>query len=317
MAKEPQTPEKEGYFLDGWYLDNHKYDFNTKVTSNITLKAKWIEDKNVKKYIVTFNSDGGSNVASQNIIEGKTVSKPTNPTKNGYRFVEWQLNGKSYNFNSKVTSNITLKAVWQQVITYTVSFNTNGGTSYQIQTIENGGKATNPGSPTREGYVFTGWDYDFNTPITANKIINANWREIYKYTVKFNLNGGSCSNCADQIITEGGKATNPGNPTRSGYNFNGWDFDFNNVVTGNITVNAKWNEIIYKISIAPIDRYSVDGQLVVMNGTTQVTNIRSINYSDGVYLCSGSNPVMPLSEFDQETSFIVVLTDGTEIKAIK
>ena len=67
-----------------------------------------------KKYTVTFDSDGGSKVKPQNILENESVTKPSNPTKEGYTFLEWQLNGENYDWNSKVNSNITLKAVWQK-----------------------------------------------------------------------------------------------------------------------------------------------------------------------------------------------------------
>ena len=70
--------------------------------------AVWKElPKAVKQYKVTFNSDGGTKVAQQFIEEGKVASIPTNPKKNGYTFVEWQLNGKKYNFNNQVTKDIT------------------------------------------------------------------------------------------------------------------------------------------------------------------------------------------------------------------
>ena len=312
-AKEPVEPTKEGYVFEGWYLNNVKYNFKEKITQNITLKAKWIEDKNLKKYTVTFNSNGGSNVSSQTIIEGKIATKPNNPTRNGYRFIEWQLNGKTYNFNSKIIANITLKAVWQQVITYTISFNTNGGTTFSNQVIESGNKATNPGNPTRNGYVFTGWDFDFNTPITSNKTINANWREVYKYTVIFNLNGGSCSNCEDQIITEGGKATNPGNPTRSGYNFTGWDYDFNKVITGNTTINAKWQQKSYIVKKTSADNYSPDVILSVEENGVAIP-FSNIKYGNTI-ICTYSAPAVNRDDISEITSFNVTLLDGTIVSA--
>lgn len=63
-------------------------------------------------HTVTFNSNGGSAVASQNIEDGGTASEPSAPTKSGYTFVKWQLNSSDYNFSTPVTGNITLDAVW-------------------------------------------------------------------------------------------------------------------------------------------------------------------------------------------------------------
>jgi len=66
------------------------------------------------KYTVTFDSNGGSAVSSQTVESGKTAAKPTNPTKEGYTFVEWTLNGVAYDFNAAVKSNITLVAKWSK-----------------------------------------------------------------------------------------------------------------------------------------------------------------------------------------------------------
>lgn len=66
-----------------------------------------------KKYTVTFDTDGGSKIASVEVKKNKTVARPEEPTKDGHEFIEWQLNGEKYNFASKVTENITLKAVWE------------------------------------------------------------------------------------------------------------------------------------------------------------------------------------------------------------
>ena len=380
-AKKPEEPTKDGYVFDAWYLNNVEYDFKEKVTKNITLKAKWIEDKNLKRYTVTFNSDGGSKVNNQTVIENKKVTKPTNPTKNGYIFVEWQLDGETYDFSNKVTSDITLKATWKQLITRTVRFNLDGGscTNCSTQTVVDGTKATKPSDPTRANYVFTGWDFDFNKAITSDVTIKATWKQTVTHTVRFDLDGGSCTNCStqtvvdgtkitkpsdptranyvftgwnfdfstsitsditikanwrplneytvsfntnggttynNQTVKEGGKATNPGTPTRSGYTFAGWDYDFNRVVTSNITINAKWNEIVYTIIAEKADTYSTDATIIVKNGNTVVTNYKSINYSDGTLLCNKGESIA-LSVFNRETSFIVVLNDGTRVKATK
>lgn len=64
------------------------------------------------KYTVTFDSNGGSAVSSQTVESGKTATKPINPTKEGYKFVEWTLNGVAYDFDTAVKSNITLVASW-------------------------------------------------------------------------------------------------------------------------------------------------------------------------------------------------------------
>ena len=66
-------------------------------------------------YTVTFNTDGGSTIDPVEVEEGQAVAKPTDPTKDDYNFVEWQLNGVAYDFTAAVTASITLDAVWEPV----------------------------------------------------------------------------------------------------------------------------------------------------------------------------------------------------------
>lgn len=63
---------------------------------------------------VTFDSDGGSNVKSQTVEKGETVTKPENPTKEGFSFSGWYLEDKEYDFDKEVTKNITLTAKWEE-----------------------------------------------------------------------------------------------------------------------------------------------------------------------------------------------------------
>lgn len=106
---EIKVPDKKGYEFNGWYLENKKYNFNKKVTSDITLVGKWL-----KVYNVEFDSDGGSSVDTQKITKGKKVTRPENPTRDGYDFVNWYLNDKEYNFDDKVTSNLKIVAKWNE-----------------------------------------------------------------------------------------------------------------------------------------------------------------------------------------------------------
>ena len=139
---------------------------------------------------------------------------------------------------------------------YTVSFNSNGGTTVKSQVVEEGKTATLPAAPTLEGYEFVGWfyngeEYDFSTVIEGNITISAVWQPeevtppapAVEYTVTFDTAGGSY--IAAQTIAEGGKAIKPTDPVRNGYVFKGWNYnnaayDFNAVVTGNITIYAVW-----------------------------------------------------------------------------
>ena len=110
-AKVPTEPTREGYKFLGWYLDDKKYDFNTIVTIDMTLVAKW----ETISYTVKFDTNGGSSVDNQKVNYNTNAIKPTNPTKEGYKFIEWTLDGKTYDFNNKVDKDITLVAKWEKI----------------------------------------------------------------------------------------------------------------------------------------------------------------------------------------------------------
>ena len=94
---------------------------NTSVPADTTLTIK--EKPPIKVYTVKFNSDGGSEVASQQVNENEKATAPNSPTRSGYKFDGWYTGGKKYDFNTPVTSDISLIAKW----TKQQSGNNNGG----------------------------------------------------------------------------------------------------------------------------------------------------------------------------------------------
>jgi len=190
----------------------------------------------VSKYTVTFDSDGGSAVAAQTVEDGKTATKPADPTKEGYTFVGWYLGSDKYDFSKPVTGNITLTAKWEKVVappvTYTVTFDSDGGSAVAAQTVEDGKTATKPADPTKEGYTFKGWylgstAYDFSKPVTGNITLTAKWEKVVvstaPYTITFDPNGGSVTPTTKQTDTDGWLTDSP-IPTHPDPNklFDGW-----------------------------------------------------------------------------------------------
>jgi len=195
----PKNPTKEGFIFVEWLLDNNSFNFDVEIKNDITLTAKWEKVSSVEVN-VTFNSNGGSSVATKVIKKGGKITKPTNPTRTGYTFNGWYLDNKLFNFNDSIEKSITLTANWiknqtsnpsqnqtptkpEEVKKYTVTFNSNGGSSIGAQTITAGGKATKPKDPTREGFTFINWThnggaYDFNQAVNGNIILVANWEVI-------------------------------------------------------------------------------------------------------------------------------------------
>ena len=113
-AKEPDRLQRNNYYFTGWYTDaacTQKYNFNSKVTKDLTLYAGW------KPYVaVTFHTNGGSTVKTQSIVQGTKLSEPAKPTKEDYVFTGWYTDAactKLYNFNQTVDTNVTLYAGWK------------------------------------------------------------------------------------------------------------------------------------------------------------------------------------------------------------
>ena len=254
-ATKPDAPTLKGYTFAFWYLGDDEqnataYDFNTPVTENITLTAKW----NINKYTVTFNSYGGTPVPpAQEVEYGLTATKPDDPTLKGYTFAFWYLgddeqNATAYDFNTPVTENITLTAKWN-INKYTVTFNSYGGTPVPpAQEVEYGLTATEPATaPTKTGYTFDGWylgdeKYDFSDAVEQNITLYANWeKNIYTVTYTDGVDGEEVF--ADQTYRVPFEDTTPafkGTKTRDGYVFDGWKPAFSDTVTGNVTYVAQW-----------------------------------------------------------------------------
>ena len=140
-----------------------------------------LKDKN---FWVKFDTDGGNKIETQIIDKGKKVDRPEDPKKDGYVFVEWQLDGKAYVFSSKVNENITLKAKWMPEIYVRITFNNDDGSLIDTKEVLSGSKIDKDiiVKPTKEGYKFVGWyikkeKYDFNKKVTTNMVLTAKWVE--------------------------------------------------------------------------------------------------------------------------------------------
>ena len=244
QVEEPTT-SKDGYELSGWYLGNEKFDFQTPIEKNITLKAQWTEKGKIN---VIFMVDSKV-YKTIPVKEGSKVSKPANPTKKGYKFVEWQLDGTKFDFSTKIESETTRTAMFEESTTVTVKFDSDGGTNVESQEIDSGSKVKKPTSPTKKNYKFVEWQlsgktFDFNKTVDEDITLKAKWEKVVKYTVKFDSNGGGAT--ADQEVVAGEKAKEP-TITRSGYKLEGWVldnklFDFDTPINSNITLTARWSK---------------------------------------------------------------------------
>ncbi len=146
-------------------------------------------------HTVTFESNGGTAVAPQSVTCGEAASEPDAPTKDGLAFAGWYAGKdltKAYGFDTPVTADITLYAGWH-LNTYTVTFDSNGGSDVAAQTVSYGSKATEPDAPTKDGLAFAGWfsdpalvtPYDFGAPVASDITLYAKWTEAGAYAVLY------------------------------------------------------------------------------------------------------------------------------------
>ncbi len=256
-------------------------------TGTVIVKAKTTKRNSVSASIVivvndrqtftiTYDVNGGKPLDNTKITYGKgeVVMLPT-PTKDGYKFLGW------YENDTLVTTltgeNHVLKAMWEKLVSYTISYNLDGGmfTVEAVTEFEENQKIALP-KPKKEGYIFLGW-YENGIEITelTNKNYNltAKWFEINSdsllYTITYNLNGGTLP--IDAVTSfEDSKGINLPKPTRTGHKFLGW-YENNNLVTSitnkSYSLIAKWEKLpVYSIS------YDLDGgtiKKVVESYTTE------------------------------------------------
>ena len=228
---------RAGYTQVGWStVDGGEkvYGFEDVYTQNeaLTLYPVW----NTNKYTITFDTNGGSEIAPITQDYGTEITTPDNPTRKGYTFKGWDKEIPE----TMPAENITVKAQWE-INQYTITFDTNGGSEIAPITQDYGTEITAPDKPTRKGYTFKGWNKEIPETMPAENItVKAQW-EINQYTITFDSNGGS--EIAPITQDYGTEITAPDNPTRKGYTFKGWDKEIPETMPAeNITITARWKD---------------------------------------------------------------------------
>ena len=204
------------------------------ITADTTVKAVW----KAKSYTITFDTNGGSAIDPITQNYGTAIVAPSNPTKTGYTFAGWDKTIPS----TMPAENMTITATWQ-INQYTITFNTDGGSTVAAITQNYGTTIIAPENPTKTGYTFKKWDAEIPATMPAENItITAEW-DINQYTITFNTDGGSA---IDAITQDYGTAiVAPANPTKSGYTFTGWDKTIPSTMPAeNMTITAQWTEVI-------------------------------------------------------------------------
>lgn len=268
-ALKPADPKKEGHIFIEWQYNNKPFDFNSKINKDMTLVATWQKvEENAEMITIEFDTDGGSIVSRQIIKKDTKVKEPEETKKEGYIFIEWTLDDKKFDFDTEVKENITLKAKWEKEPEknvekndteekqsnseeppkstsndkpdkkqYTITFDTNGGSSIPSQIVEENEKAIQPENPTKTGYTFDSWIlnnnmFSFDSLINNNLKLRAAWKA-NKYTISYNINTDTGSGSIESTTCEYDKECNlnSNNFTNENCTFSGWSTNSNGEAT--------------------------------------------------------------------------------------
>lgn len=265
VTPELENPVRDGYIFAGW--DQTVMP----AQSNKTYTAVW-KSNNPQKYNITFDANGGtfedgSSTKTQTVEEGNKPTEPKAPTRDGYTFVGWDSE------ISLVTGNKTYKAVWEKVLEkYNITFDANGGKfndnkETKVIVTTEGQKPQVPENPTRDGYIFIGWDKEI-AEANANTTYTAVWeKEKATYQITFDADGGTFEDGKDKQVVdtlEGNVPEEPKAPTKKGYKFVGWDKEITEAKE-NTTYKATWEKVkTYEIT------FDADGG-VFENGKDKTT----------------------------------------------
>ncbi len=281
----PADPTREGYTFAGWDTAIPA----TMPAHNMTITAQWT----VNQYTITFDTDGGSEVAPITQDYGSAITAPAAPTREGYTFTGWDTAIPA----TMPAHNMTITAQWT-VNQYTITYDLDGGTAegnpdtYTVET-----DAFTLKNPTRPGYTFTGWSGtgltgEDNLTVTipkgstGNRSYTAHW-SLNTYSITYDLDGGTAFGNPDSYTVESATIT-LNQPTKTGYTFTGWSGtdltgEDNLTVTipagstGDRSYTAHWSLNTYSITYdldggtasGNPDFYTVESSTITLNPPTR------------------------------------------------
>ena len=188
-VNKPTDPIAKGYQFEGWYTQENggeEFDFSQAITDDVKVYAHWSEVK--PDPTVSFDCGGKAEGTSKVVQHGGTVTPPDDPKADGYRFEGWytqENGGELFNFNQKITKDVTVYAHWSEVKPdHTVYFDCGNQAAESTKVVVQHGKmVTKPADPKADGYQFEGWytqkdggvPFDFSQAITEDVKVYAHW----------------------------------------------------------------------------------------------------------------------------------------------
>ncbi|MDE6294094.1 MAG: InlB B-repeat-containing protein [Clostridiales bacterium] len=330
-AAERPNAQNDKYVFDYWYKEgtDTAFSFGTSITGDITLYAKWKQVRFDIKFMMNDGSDLDHDILTTDNT-GHLTALPTNPTRDGFDFVDWyttdveadQTDSTKVTIGAsgtKFTADSSVYAKWEVATAtkYTVTFNNNYGSAgvYKTEKVEEGNAVAEPTNPTRSGYTFRGWyedaacsmlkDYDFAKAVNSNITLYAKWTtstmsntyylvgQINSWTAQPEYYIGSSGDVVITIATANNNNERFKIAQRNGSNsnFTNWKG------AGDITVGGEYNGGSDDIVLNKAGKYTIhfDG-----------SNIQIYYYENGSY-GGGSGG----DEFDREKLIAIKFSDGT------
>jgi uncharacterized repeat protein (TIGR02543 family) len=188
------------------------------------------EDYDWIPHTVTFETNGGSEIAPATVDFGRYVAEPEDPIKAGVKFYGWYVDTTletPFSFDTPIIRSLTIYAKYVDPVT--VTFDTDGGSAIEPVTVAKGYPVDKPTDPTKEGVKFGGWfidkefttAYDFDSKVEADLTIYAKWLSVYTVTLNYNDGTGKTKDISVPMSTGEIAASDlrAGNP---GYYLDGW-----------------------------------------------------------------------------------------------
>ncbi len=313
--KMPTNPTKLGFTFDGWYWDNDTWKkpftanslLDAPLSSNMSVYAKWINESSVSNVDISVN--GAIETDFDSLGKVFFISSPNNIIKFSFSDIveisshaTWSLTTDVYGKNDIPSKTVELSVgnnifyanvaaetgktanyiiVVRRRPIYIVSFDTKGGTYIEPQIVEENNIIYQPNQPTKEGYSFTNWNFDFNTKITQDTIIDCSWTA-NTYIVTFDSNGGDCDLISTPIVYL--DTLRLPQATKLGYSFVGW-YNNNEYIsnlstynyTKDITLTAHWQLQRYNLVYSTKDTNN-PSQYDVTTATFTLKNPSQIGY---------------------------------------
>ncbi|NMA05034.1 MAG: hypothetical protein GX931_01540 [Acholeplasmataceae bacterium] len=246
----PQKEKVEKVILSADYLEVHNYD---------DAISTFVEIDGVVN--VEYDTAGGNPTSNPTVFKKSYISKPS---KDGYEPGEWLVKSYHFHLKNEYKLNIELMGKYTNIITYTITYNYDGGDivnnpkTYTVNT-----PTFNLLSTTKIGHTFVGWFSTQNysgAPVTSvekgsigNITLYAKFN-INSYTISFDSNGGTAIESITKAFNE--EVREPQTPTRAGHSFIGWFEDlndtspyvFNKMPAHNLVLYARWKILSYTIT---------------------------------------------------------------------